>query len=103
MRHCRALSAAAVLLLFACGGAVAQESRANVEGRVTDPQGAVVPGATVSVISEDTNVEQKTTTNEQGSWTVRFLNPGKYRVAVTATGFKKSEQKDIVLQVADMK
>ncbi len=92
-----------MLLFLVCGAAWAQESRANVQGRVTDPQGAAVPGATVSVISEDTNVEQKTTTNEQGSWTVRFLNPGKYRVVVAAQGFKSYEQKDIVLQVADMK
>ena len=80
-----------------------QEARANIEGRVTDPQGAAVPGAQVSVFSEDTNVKQDTVTNEQGSWTVRFLNPGSYRILVNAAGFKASERKGIVLQTADMK
>lgn len=92
-----------VVALLTFSTARAQESRANIQGKVLDPQGAVVPGATVSVISQDTNVEQKTTTNEQGVWTVRFLNPGRYRVIITAPGFKTSEQTGIVLQVADMK
>ncbi len=70
---------------------------------MTDPQGALVPGASVSVISEETKVKQDTTTNEAGSWVVRFLNPGAYRILVSAPGFKKSERKGIVLQTADMK
>jgi hypothetical protein len=90
-------------LCFLAGSAWGQESRANIQGRVTDPQGAAVPGAEVSVIAQDTNVKQTTTTNEQGSWTIRFLNPGTYRVAVSAAGFKTSERKGIVLQVADIK
>ncbi len=94
----------AILVLGLLGGSTwAQESRANIEGRVTDPQGAAVLGAKVSVVSEDTNVSQETVTNDQGSWTVRFLNPGTYRIVITAAGFKKSERKGVVLQVADMK
>lgn len=92
-----------VVLCLLCGSVYGQEARANLEGRVTDPQGGVVPGATVSVISEATNVKQDTTTNEQGSWTVRFLNPGSYRIVVSAPGFKTSERRGIVLQTADMK
>src|SRR5574340_473799 len=94
---------AVLVLCFLVGSAWSQESRANIEGRVTDPQGAAVPGAEVTVIAQDTNVKQSTTTNEQGSWTVRFLNPGSYRILVSATGFKTTERKGIVLQVADMK
>ena len=80
-----------------------QDSRANLEGRVTDPQGAAVPGAMVSVIAESTNVAQQATTNVQGAWTVRFLIPGKYRIEVTADGFKKATRDGITLQTADMK
>jgi len=81
----------------------AQESRADLGGRVTDQQNAAIPGAKVSVISEDTKVTQETTTNEQGAWIVRFLNPGPYRIVVSAPGFKTSERKGIVLQTADVK
>ncbi|MCE5307625.1 MAG: carboxypeptidase regulatory-like domain-containing protein [Acidobacteriales bacterium] len=95
--------AAVIALCLLSGNAWGQEARANIEGRVTDPQGAAVPGAQVSVFSEDTNVRQETVTNEQGSWTVRFLNPGSYRILVSAAGFKASERKGIVLQTADMK
>lgn len=81
----------------------AQEARASIEGRVTDQQGAVIPGARVAVTAENTNVSQTTVTNQQGSWTVRFLIPGSYRIVVSATGFKASERKGIVLQTADIK
>lgn len=81
----------------------AQESRATLTGRVVDAQGAVVPGASVTVTAEDTNVKQETQTNEQGLWTVRFLNPGAYTIVVSAAGFKTAERKGITLQVADMK
>jgi len=81
----------------------AQESRGTLHGQVTDPQRAVIPGAGVSVISEDTGVKQETTTNGQGNWIVPFLNPGIYTVTVSLSGFKTAEQKGIVLQTADNK
>lgn len=83
--------------------ALAQESRASLEGRVMDPQGALVPGASVTVISDSTGVKQTTTTNEQGAWTVRFLIPGSYKVMVAAAGFKSAERKGVALQTADIK
>jgi hypothetical protein len=93
----------ALCICFLSGQVRAQESRASIEGKVTDPQGSRVPGAQVSVVAEDTNVTQTTETNEQGVWTVRFLNPGSYRIVVSAAGFKTSERNGIVLQVADIK
>src|SRR2546426_1596189 len=81
----------------------AQESRATLEGRVTDGQGAVVPQATVVVTSELTGVKQQTVTNKQGIWAVGFLNPGAYTIAVSALNFKTFERRGITLQVADSK
>ena len=81
----------------------AQESRAILEGRVTDQQGAIVPGATVTVISEQTGVRQQTTANDQGTWTMRFLNPGAYTISISAPNFKSFERRGITLQVADSK
>ena len=98
------LSHIVFLIGFCVGGlALGQESRASLQGRVTDPQGALVPGATVTVISEATGVKQASTANEQGAWAVRFLNPGSYRVEMSAPGFKTTERKGIVLQTADIK
>lgn len=94
------------LLLFLFGGTVslqAQEARASIEGKVTDQQGALIPGARVTVTAEQTNVSQTTTANERGAWTVRFLIPGSYRIVVSAEGFKASERKGLVLQTADIK
>ncbi len=85
------------------GATWAQESRATLEGRVIDPQGAAVVGATVTVTSDDTQVKQVTTTNGQGEWKVPFLNPGHYSLAVSYTGFKTAERKGITLNTADDK
>ena len=49
--------------------------------------GKVVFGATVTLTNVQTNQTEDTVTNEHGSWTVRFLNPGSYRIVVSATGF----------------
>jgi len=91
----------AFCLLSAAGWA--QESRATLGGRVTDPQGAVVPNADVVVTSDDTGVKQHTRTNAQGNWTVQFLIPGRYSFIIAAPGFKKAERKGMTLQTADMK
>jgi hypothetical protein len=80
-----------------------QSSRATLGGRVIDPQGAAVPNASIVVFSEQTDVKQTTTTNEQGNWTVQFLVPAKYDFTVSATGFKSVERKGIVLQTSDNK
>ena len=81
----------------------AQESRATLHGQVTDPHSAAVPGAEVTVVSEDTGVKQQTTTNEHGAWNVHFLNPGNYRLIVAATGFKTVERRGITLSTSDIK
>jgi hypothetical protein len=81
----------------------AQESRATLEGRVRDQQGGSVPGAGVTVTAEQTGVKQQTTTNDQGVWTIRFLNPNTYTVTISARNFKTFEHRGITLQVADSK
>ncbi|HTD23972.1 MAG TPA: carboxypeptidase-like regulatory domain-containing protein [Terriglobales bacterium] len=85
------------------GTSLAQESRATLEGRVTDPHGGVIPKASIEVMSEETGLRQKATSNADGLWSVRFLTPGTYQVTITAQGFKTAEQKGITLEVADDK
>ncbi|MEO8372055.1 MAG: carboxypeptidase regulatory-like domain-containing protein, partial [Candidatus Solibacter sp.] len=94
---------AMAVCLTAVTGLHAQSSRAALGGRVTDAQGAVVPNAEISVVSEDTAVKQTTKTNESGNWTVQFLVPARYSFIVSAAGFKTVERKGIVLQTSDNK
>ena len=91
------------LCVAATNAAWSQEVRATVGGRVTDPQGGVVPGARITVTSDATNVEQHTTTNESGNWTVQFLLPGPYHFSVAADGFKTTERTGVILQTGDNK
>ena len=71
----------------------------TISGAVTDPTGAIIPGATVSVINVATNVKVMLTTNSAGEYSVSSLNPGIYRVEAGAKGFKNAVQNNIVLQV----
>lgn len=79
--------------------AYAQEFRATLNGRVTDPSKDVIPGATVSITNTETNQTIKVITNAEGNYTVPFLNPGTYSITVEATGFKKHVHNRQALQV----
>src|SRR6185295_14894573 len=78
-----------------------QEFRGSINGKVTDPNGAVVPGASVSVKNIETNVEATSETNDEGSYDFPVLLPGKYRLVVTKDGFKVEAREQIELRVAD--
>jgi hypothetical protein len=89
--------------LLAAAVSCAQEVRATMGGKVTDAQGALVPGATIVVVSDDTNVRTETKTNGQGNWILQFLLPGHYRFSVAAPGFKTTDRTGVELQAADNK
>jgi len=72
-------------------------------GRVTDPQGAVIRGAGVTVTSTATNVVRTTATNDRGLWQIQLLLPGKYHFTVEAPGFRTEQRTGITLQAADVK
>jgi hypothetical protein len=74
------------------GVAVAQVDRATLSGVVRDPDGAVLPGATVVVTNLATGVSSQQQTTETGSYLVVNLIPGKYQIDVELSGFKKSSQ-----------
>ena len=98
-----ALAALTILTCLWSGRLAAQDVRATVGGRVTDQQNAVVPGATVTVVSYDTNVARTTVTNDRGLWQVQSLLPGRYSFTVTASGFRTEQRSGLTLQAADVK
>ena len=77
--------------------AFAQNS-GNIQGTVTDAQGAVIPGATVQAIDQAKGaVARQVTTSGDGLFILQALQPGTYTIRVQAKGMKGLERKDLVL------
>src|SRR6266852_8655317 len=91
-----------VVLLVLVPIASAQKITGLITGTVTDPSGAAVPGATVTVVNERTSATRSATTNEQGSFSFPELDPGVYTLTVNKTGFKKLTERNVELHVADV-
>ena len=77
--------------------ATAQVTTATVYGIVTDPTGATVPGATVTLTHQETNAAASKTADTHGEFTFDFLRVGTYDVQIEAAGFKKYEARGLAL------
>ena len=82
------------------GGAAWAQETASISGTVTDPSGAVVPNAKVTLVLQETGATQITTTNGDGLYNVPGLAVGHYTLSVTASGFTKYQKTGIVVNVA---
>ena len=82
------------LILFA-SSSFAQTETGQIKGKVIDPNGAIVPGATISIKSVDTGREVSATADDNGSYTVTALQPGPYEV--TAQSHVPNEPRSQVL------
>jgi hypothetical protein len=78
-----------------------QTPLATITGLVTDPTGAVVPGASVVAIDTETQSHTDTVTNSAGYYQLNDLQPGPYILQAQAKGFKKLVRLGILLQVED--
>ena len=76
------------------------QSTATLSGTVTDPSGAVVPGAHVKVHSLATGLDRIIDTNSDGLYVVPSLQPGDYSIQATATGFSSYSVQKVTLDVA---
>jgi outer membrane receptor protein involved in Fe transport len=86
-------------LLFAAS-AWAQITTGSLSGTVTDPAGAVVPGAKVEVRNQGTGVVTSLVTNDAGLYKAAFLIPGMYTVKIQAPGFATYEARDVQVELA---
>lgn len=77
----------------------AQTITGSVRGTVTDPGGAVIPNAAVTVKNIETGITSVTQTNDTGLYSVRFLPIGPYTVQVTASGFAPQESTPFRLEI----
>jgi len=78
--------------LFATFGLAQSVVTGDLAGTVTDPSGAVVSGATVTLKSADSGFSQTAQTSSTGAYRFVLLKPGDYRLTVTQKGFKSSAQ-----------
>jgi hypothetical protein len=79
----------------------AQDIHASINGQVTDPSGAAVPGVAIRALNTATQTTVGTTSNPKGIYNLPFLTPGVYTVTAEIQGFKKSERPNIELRVND--
>ena len=91
-------------LVLLCGlftlSSYAQEDRGRINGLVTDPTGAVVPKAAVTLLNEQTGVTANIVTDSAGAYTFEFVLPGLYTVKASSPGFKQFAATHIRVEVA---
>ncbi len=92
-----------VCLTLLCVAAIvmplsAQNNKATILGVVTDPQGALVRSANVTVTNQATGEQRLITTGEDGSYAVGGLQPGNYKLTIEASGFKTVTYNNVVLE-----
>ena len=81
----------------------AQQQTGELTGQITDSSGAVIPGATVTIVNTARGIKVTATTNEQGTYIVPLLPPADgYQITASKTGFKVATRVGITLQVAQV-
>src|SRR5262245_33797208 len=78
---------------------LAQTGTSSISGRVSDPQGQVVPGATVTLASNTTGTVRTALSNESGLYQFLSMPPGVYEMTIELTGFKTAKFQQVELRV----
>ena len=99
--RCARFCALVVLILALALTALAQSqaTTGNIEGRVLDPNGAALPGATVTATNQATGFEKAATSDSEGNYRVILLPPGTYTVRANGQGFSQTELRDVSVTV----
>ncbi|MCU1302255.1 MAG: Cna B-type protein [Candidatus Sulfotelmatobacter sp.] len=92
-----AVAALTLLCAFWTPNASAQAVYGSILGTITDPSGAAVANAKVTVIDQRKGTKDETTTNDSGNYSVTHLIPDVYTVQVEGSGFKRLEFKDVIV------
>src|SRR4029077_9058347 len=78
---------------------VAQQGTSEIGGKVTDEQGAVLPGVSIVVTNEESGVFREVTSGSDGSYFASQLTPGRYKIAAKLAAFRNFERGGLVLAV----
>lgn len=92
-----------LLCILFLTGAFAAAQTATLHGTVTDPSGAVIPNATVSLTNPDGHTVATATSDATGSYKIGNLTPGTYIVIATSQGFAPSESKAVTVKAGEFK
>lgn len=107
MQQHRSFLKASLIALFAAVFFVpslrAQEYRAAISGEVRDPSGAKVPNAAITATDEQTHFKTSVKSNNVGSYSIPFLQPGSYTVQIEVPGFAPVERTNVVINAGDNK
>ena len=100
----RLLMASAVLFAasIAVAPAHAQILYGSIVGTVTDAQGAHVPGATVTIVSKETNLTRDTVTDSEGNYNLTNVLAGSYDVKVSLTGFRETVRASVPVTIGQI-
>jgi len=90
---------AVFLICLTAVAAFGQAGRGTISGTVSDPNGALVPGAQVTLLNKATGATQHTAATSAGLYTFLSLNPGVYQVTATQTGFASVVQDNVIVNV----
>jgi hypothetical protein len=88
-----------IFLLSAGTALLAQAGRGSISGIISDPSGAVVPGATVTALNHATGITQSTVTTHSGLYSFVSLNPGAYEIKATHKGFESVAEDNVTVNV----
>src|SRR4051812_25194475 len=97
MKCVRWLAYAVVVLGLAAPARAQETTTGSIGGQVTDQQGGVLPGVTVTVTAGQGS--QSFVTDEQGRFNAPFLTPGNYTVRAELQGFRASEQRNVEVRL----
>ncbi len=86
-------------LFFVAAGSARAQTVATISGTVTDASNATVSAAQVTARNQDTSLSRSVLTDQEGHYAIALLPIGHYTIQVTASGFKKAENKDVTLEV----
>ncbi|HWN08432.1 MAG TPA: carboxypeptidase regulatory-like domain-containing protein [Pyrinomonadaceae bacterium] len=87
-----------VLAAIALPSLIVSAAGGQIEGKVTDPKGAAVIGAAITVTDPETNQTFTTVTDDQGKYSVAGLPPGTYSITISATGFNEGRRDEVKVE-----
>ena len=101
-RFCARGFSVALLAVLLALAALAQSTGGRIIGRVTDPSGAVIPDATVTITNDATGVSNNTQTNKTGDFSFLQVQVGTYTLDYNAQGFKKRVRRSVTLTLNEV-
>ncbi len=88
----------ALMLGITVIGAQAQSFQGALRGGIKDKEGQMLPGATLTLTNQATNVSRTTVSNDAGEYVFDKVDPGKYKLSANLSGFKKTDLPDVLVE-----